>query len=115
MSFVGNLVATAKAIDRKYWPDHRVVITPEMAEVLGRSNLIVADVGSAEGPEERWLSLKDFIHFLTFEPNPRTLPTGGNLQVTNFPMGLWSGPGKRELHLAGHPDCSSLMRINDAA
>src|SRR5579863_4176355 len=114
MSLLSNLVGLTKSIDRKVWPSHRVVLSQQMAERLRGQRLMVADVGSADGPEEAWASLVEYIHFLTFEPNPRPGQSESNSQATNFPMGLWSSPGKRELYITEHPDSSSLFEVNTA-
>ena len=84
----------------------------EMAAVLREQKMVLADVGSAGGPEELWLGLEEFIHFLTFDPNPRPSQGENYAQATNFPVGLWSTSGKMELHITGHPDSSSLLPIN---
>ena len=112
MSLVLKLAGLIKSIDRKVWPDHRVAISPDIAQTLRQHNLIVADVGSADGPEEIWLSLKQFIHFLTFEPNPRSAKPTDETNVTNFPIGLWSEKGRKTLYLTNHPDSASLLPIN---
>jgi FkbM family methyltransferase len=111
---VSKLVSTMKSVDRKLWPAHRVKLSPEMAACLQKRKLIVADVGSAGGPEEIWLGLKEFIHFLTFEPNPRSDESSEDPGITNFTVGLWSSRGKMELQITGHPDSSSLMHLNPA-
>jgi FkbM family methyltransferase len=112
MSAPTNMAGRLKLLDRKLWPAHRVELTPEMAADLRANRLILADVGSAGGVEELWLGLEDYIHFLTFDPNPRPHPTGDYSQSTNFPVGLWSSPGQMELNLTAHPDSSSLLPIN---
>lgn len=114
MGFTSRLVASMKDIDRKVWPDHRVAISSEIAKILEQKNLIVADVGSADGPEAIWLSLKQLTRFLTFEPNPRDQPPDESIRATNFPIGLWSEKGEKTLYLTGHPDSSSLLPINTA-
>ena len=70
MSWVAK-VAESLTFDRRMWPPHRVVLTSGMRSILAGDPLVVADVGSANGPEPRWLELRDFIHFLTFEPVER--------------------------------------------
>lgn len=112
MSLVLKLAGLIKSIDRMVWPDHRVAITPEVAETLRQHNMMVADVGSADGPEEIWLSLREFIHFLTFEPNPRPAQPTDEKNVTNFPIGLWSEKTRKTLYLTKHPDSGSLLPIN---
>ncbi|MDB6112517.1 MAG: uncharacterized protein JWR69_4267 [Pedosphaera sp.] len=112
MSVVSKLVEFMKSVDRKVWPAHRLVFSPDIADLLRQHRLVVADVGSTGGPEETWLCLKEFIHFLTFEPNPRPGDEVSDDQTTNFPIGLWSTRGKRDLYVTAHPDSSSLLPIN---
>lgn len=112
MSLVSKLVEFVKSVDRKVWPAHRLVLSPDIAALLRQHRLVIADVGSAGGPEEAWLSLKELVHFLNFEPNPRPGEAGTDDQTTNFPIGLWSARGKRKLYLTAHPDSASLLPIN---
>ncbi len=108
------MVGLIKSVDRKFWPAHRIELSVAMTTQLQERKLIVADVGSADGPEEAWADLAPFIHFLTFEPNPRPGQSDGGAQTTNFPIGLWSSSGKRELYITAHPDSSSLLKVNSA-
>src|SRR5882724_9093234 len=112
MSFVSQLVLRTKSVDRQLWPSHRVALDTDVAELLRRHNLIVADVGSADGPEEFWLELREYIHFLTFEPNPRPPQADTDIRTTNFPIGLWSNQTRRQLYLTKHADSSTVMEIN---
>ncbi len=111
MSFLGNFVKNAKAFDRYAWPNHRIALTLPLIKKLKEQKLRIADVGSADGPEERWLTLKGFTQFITFEPNPRTdVPDQEN--TVNFPIGLWSSKQSKALFVTAHPDSSSLCKIN---
>ena len=112
MSLFSKMAERIKALDRRLWPAHRVAMNREMAAVLREHKMILADVGSAGGPEELWLGLEEYIHFLTFDPNPRPSQGGNYAQATNFPVGLWSTNGKMNLHVTSHPDSSSLLPIN---
>jgi hypothetical protein len=109
---LAKLVAALKSFDRKLWPAYRVVMEPAMARALAGRNLIVADVGAAEGPEERWLGVKEFTWFLTFEPNPRSESLPDERTVC-LPIGLWSSKTCKTLYLAEHPDSASLHPPND--
>ena len=111
MKLLPKLVAGLKAFDRKLWPSHRVVLGPEVASVLAKRNLLVADVGVAEGPEERWLGIKDFIRFLTFDPNPRAGTQ--DERTVCLPIGLWSSKARKTLYLYALPDCSSVYPFNE--
>ena len=72
MSVILKLSELVKRFDRKIWPNHRIVLTPRLAALLERSKLVIADVGAASGPEERWQSLRQYVHFVTFEPLERS-------------------------------------------
>ena len=71
MSVVNQAAEWLQRFDRQVWPEHRVVVTWRMAETLANGKVVVADVGAAAGPEERWLALLKYIHLLTFEPVER--------------------------------------------
>ena len=114
MSFFSKVAEKIKAIDRRFWPAHRVAMDQQMAAMLREHKVILADVGSAGGLEELWLGLEEFIHFITFDPNPRPTQGGDYVQATNFPVGLWSSRGRLDLHITGHPDSSSLLAVNTA-
>ncbi len=111
MTLVSKLADSLKAFDRKVWPAHRVALEPAAADSLARRNLIVADVGSAEGPEERWLGIRKWIRFVNFEPNPRPDATQDE-KTFSFPVGLWSSKTRRTLQITEHPDSSSLYPAN---
>ncbi len=111
MSFLGNAVKNAKAFDRYVWPSHRIVLTPALIERLKEQKLRIADVGSADGPEERWLILNGYTQFITFEPNPRP-DLSSPKDTINFPIGLWSTKQRKTLFVTAHPDSSSLCKIN---
>ena len=109
---LAKLVAALKSFDRKLWPAHRVVMEPAMARALAGRNLVVGDVGAAAGPEERWLGVKEFTRFLTFEPNPRPEAVPDERTVC-LPIGLWSSKARKILCLTEHPDSASLYAPND--
>ena len=112
MKLLPKLVSELKAFDRKVWPSHRVVLEPAMASVLAKRNLVVADVGVAEGPEERWLGIRNFTRFLTFDPNPRSQVSQDERTVC-LPVGLWSSRARKTLYLYALPDCSSVYPFNE--
>ena len=111
MKLLPKLVAALKAFDRKMWPAHRVVLGPEMASVMAKRNLLVADVGVADGLEERWLGIRDFTRFLTFDPNPRP-QVAQDQRIVCLPIGLWSSKARKTLYLYALPDCSSVYPFN---
>jgi FkbM family methyltransferase len=113
MKLVPKLVTALKEFDRKLWPSHRVVLQPGMADLLTKRNLIVADVGVADGPEERWLGIGNYTRYLTFDPNPRQ-ETSQDSRTVCLPIGLWSSKTRKVLYLNEHPDSSSLYRFNEA-
>ena len=106
-----KLVAALKHFDRKWWPAHRVVIESPVAHTLSQQNLVVGDVGAAEGPEDRWLGIMTYTRFLTFEPNPRP-QTVQDDKTTCMPVGLWSSRTRKTLYLTEHPDSASLYEPN---
>jgi FkbM family methyltransferase len=112
MKLLPKLVSALKAFDRKLWPSHRVVLGPAMASVLAKRNLLVADVGVAESPEERWLGITDFTRFLTFDPNPGPQIAQDERTVC-LPIGLWSSRARKILYLTDYPDSSSLYLPNE--
>jgi FkbM family methyltransferase len=114
MSLMANMVRALKDFDRKVWPAHRIVLNEAQRAVLQSRKVIVADVGAADGPEERWLGVKELVKFLTFEPNPRPDVVADESTV-NFPIGLWSSKEKRKLYLTALSDASSLLPVNEAA
>jgi FkbM family methyltransferase len=107
-----KFVSVIKRLDRKLWPSHRVALEPGMAEALVKRSLLVADVGAAEGPEDRWLGVKHLTRFLTFEPNPRS-ETSQDDRTVCLPIGLWSSKTRKTLHLTEHPDSASLYPANE--
>ncbi|HEY1170221.1 MAG TPA: FkbM family methyltransferase [Verrucomicrobiae bacterium] len=111
MSLVTKLVLAAKAFDRRVWPNHRIALTRDLVSRLKNDKLRIADVGSADGPEDRWLTISDLTQFITFEPNTRSESNSPDNTV-NFPIGLWSRRDKMPLYITAHPDSSSLCKIN---
>jgi FkbM family methyltransferase len=112
MSILAKVVEAVQRFDRKVWPVHRVVITSKMIEVFERDKLVIVDVGTAAGPEDRWQALSKFIHFVTFEPSERaTAPVAGS-DTTTFSVGLSSQKGQGTLFLMKDADASTLCRAN---
>lgn len=114
MSAMASMVRGLKDFDREVWPAHRIELSESQQAMLREHKVIVADVGAADGPEERWLGVKELVKFLTFEPNPRPDAVSDESTV-NFPIGLWSAKEKRKLHLTALSDASSLLPVNEAA
>ena len=56
---------------------HRMIDVPvfrgaaRLQALLGEERVVIADVGSAGGPEARWRDCTGFCRFLTFDPDPR--------------------------------------------
>ena len=113
MKLVAKLVTALKEFDRKVLPAHRVVLGPAMAEALTKRNLMVGDVGVADGPEERWLGVGNCTRYLTFDPKPRE-GVSPDIRTVCLPIGLWSSKTRKVLYLNEHPDSSSLYPFNDA-
>src|SRR6185295_158794 len=114
MSLVAKLAESLQRFDRRMWPQHRVVLTSGMRSVLAENRLIVADVGSASGPEPRWLELTDYIHFLTFEPVEREGGAAVALpNTTNFKTGLGAEKSTAVLRMMKDTDASTLRWVNE--
>ena len=113
MKLVPKLVTALKEFDRKVWPAHRVVLSPAMVEALTKRNLMIGDVGVADGPEERWLGIGNYTRYLTFDPKPRE-GVAPDSRTVCLPIGLWSSKTRKVLYLNEHPDSSSLYPFNDA-
>jgi len=112
MNLVPKLVTALKEFDRKVWPAHRVVRSPAMVEALAKRNLMIGDVGVADGPEERWLGIGNYTRYLTFDPKPRE-GVAPDSRTVCLPIGLWSSKTRKLLYLNEHPDSSSLYPFND--
>jgi len=108
------LVQVTKAIDRSLWPKHRVVLTRPIKLLLELDGIRVADVGAADGPEDRWRSISGLATFLTFEPNPRSNAPVTTDDTLNFSVGLFSAPGRHTLQLTEHIDSSSIYPANQS-
>jgi FkbM family methyltransferase len=111
-SLIANLAGRLQDFDRRVWPAHRIALPPEFRSALDASKLVVADVGAASGPEDRWRALAGLVHFLTFEPMPRDPAPGQAELITNFPMALGSQRGRAKLQRMRDPDASTLYPVN---
>ena len=86
-------------------------IPAQIAQRLRGSPIVIADVGAAFGTDPRWSPINQLVHFVTFEPDPRSsLPDSE--QTTNFATGLGAEPGRKTLHLTALPAASSVYEIN---
>jgi FkbM family methyltransferase len=88
-----------------------VALEPRVAEMMEHRNLIVADVGAADGPEERWLGILNWVRFLNFEPKPRP-DAAQNERIVIFPIGLWSRTERLKLQVTAQEDSCSLYPAN---
>ena len=114
MSVVNQAAEWLQRFDRKIWPEHRVVVTRQMTEALAKGKVVVADVGAAAGPEERWLTLLDYIHLLTFEPVERVGSGIPGVEGTHFAVALGGTRGEATLNLL---NCAGLYcdRVSEMA
>lgn len=115
MKLAEQLAGALQRFDRRVWPPHRVALTPVVRATLAASKVIVADVGAAAGPEDRWRILDGFVHMVTFEPVPRNGAGTASADHTNFPVALSSATGQGILRLTRDPDASTLYPVNHAA
>ena len=109
-----QLAGALQRFDRRVWPAHRAGLTPAVRAMLAHSKVIVADVGAAAGPEDRWRILDGLVHFLTFEPAPRGSAASALADRTNFAVALSSQKGQGVLRLTRDPDASTLYPVNYA-
>lgn len=111
-TIVSRMASALQRFDRYVWPSRRVVLTPAMKASLTDVPLVVADVGAASGPEERWNSVISYVRFLTFEPGrPQAEPDSAGL-MTNLAIGLSSGKARGVLHIMADQDASTLCQVN---
>jgi FkbM family methyltransferase len=113
MSIVNKTAARLQRLDRRLWPEHRVVLAPSLRSALLENKLIVADIGAASGPETRWMELADCVHFLTFEPVERHQPgTSSFPSATNFKTGLGAERKTAVLRIMKDTDASTLCEVH---
>jgi FkbM family methyltransferase len=110
-----KLAGALQRFDRRVWPPHRAALTLAVRDRLAASKVVVADVGAASGPEERWRCLHGLVQFLTFEPVPRSHSASQPADQTNFPVALSSRKGQGILRLTRDPDAATLYPVNRAA
>jgi FkbM family methyltransferase len=80
---------------------------------LIKDPIILVDIGASDGIEEKWEELKDFCHFITFDPDPRAQIPKTGLSHQNFPIGLWSKKDKKILYLKKFSKASTIYPTND--
>jgi len=86
------------AIPGKYF------VSEEMKESLENDPLVIADVGSAMGIDDRWAPVLPYLEIVSFEPDDRS---GGSGTVFRTALGKVENE-ERVLHLAELPAASSL-------
>ena len=82
-------------------------------QVLYKEDLFVlVDVGATGGMDGNWVEIKDFCHYITFDPDPRARIINCYAKHTNYNIGLWSKKGTPTLYLTKLPDASSIYQHN---
>lgn len=79
---------------------------------LKNEKLIIADVGSTGGPDFIWEDLKNYCHFLSFDPDQRSILQTKQWSMDYFPVGLWSEKKQKSLHLTRFPSASTVYPLN---
>tara|TARA_B110000858_G_scaffold116989_1_gene133583 strand:+ start:280 stop:1377 length:1098 start_codon:yes stop_codon:yes gene_type:complete len=77
-----------------------------------KTRLIVVDVGSTGGLENKWQLINKYLDIYSFDPDSRSIddPQKNNI---NFPYALWSYETKKDLNLTKFPDASSMFKPNE--
>ena len=107
-----NIKQYLKIIDNWIWNGQKIPIARSMARLLEKDNIVIADVGSAGGVEDRWLPIMKYLKLLCFEPDLRSYEASSNDKIINFPVALAEKKGKRQLFLTPFSGASSLYRLN---
>lgn len=79
---------------------------------LKKEKLIIADVGSTGGPDLIWEDMKNYCHFLSFDPDQRAISHKNQWSIEHFQIGLWSEKKQMPLHLTSFPSASTVYSLN---
>lgn len=98
----------ADTLDDRFSPGFAYVVDGGVGGVLAADPIRIADVGAAGGADGRWAGVRDWVRFITFEPDRRSTQSGD----ANFSVGLGAKAGERVLQLTKLPQASSLYPLD---
>ncbi len=83
----------------------------DIANLLNKEKIVIADIGSTGGLDSKWFFLNDFVKKYSFDPDSRAENNEEKIdEVFNF--GLWSSDESKEIFLTRFPSASSIFAPN---
>lgn len=88
-------------------------INKKFLKTLLHDYIILVDVGSTGGIDEKWNQIEKHLHVITFDPDPRSNTPSTQGKFENYKIGLWSKKDEKELYLTSYPQASSFFNLNE--
>ncbi|NGX34387.1 MAG: hypothetical protein K1060chlam1_00740 [Candidatus Anoxychlamydiales bacterium] len=81
--------------------------------LLDNNLFTLVDVGATGGMDGNWNEIKNFCHYITFDPDPRAQIISSYAKQTNYNFALWSEKkGNLPFYLTKRPEASTLFKLN---
>jgi len=80
---------------------------------LLKNHIVLIDVGSTGGIEDKWEEIEKHLHVITFDPDPRASTPNIKGKFENYKIGLWSKKDKKNLFLKKYPQASTVFKLNE--
>jgi FkbM family methyltransferase len=82
-------------------------------KTLNSNLFILVDVGATGGMDGNWHEIKDFCHYITFDPDPRAQIINSFAKHSNYTSALWSEIRENLFfYLTKNPAASTLYKLN---
>ncbi len=104
MNFIKNKIKSLYKIS---------TIKKDTLDSLLNENIVLVDVGSTGGIEDKWKEIEKHLHVITFDPDPRSLTPITKGKFENYKIGLWSKKDEKELFLKQYPQASTFYKLNE--
>src|SRR3990167_5177875 len=85
----------------------------QLLDSLLTENIILVDVVSTGGIEDKWKDIEKHLHVITFDPDPRSDTPITKGKFDNYKIGLWSKKDEKELFLTAFPQASTFYQLNE--
>lgn len=83
-----------------------------LRELFQENLFTLVDVGATGGIDGNWYEIRDYCHYITFDPDPRAQIVNYSAKHTNYNIGLWSKKDTPKLYLTKLPVASSIYQHN---
>jgi FkbM family methyltransferase len=104
MTFIKNIIKSLYKISS---------IKKNLLNSILNDHIVLVDVGSTGGIEDKWKDIEKHLHVISFDPDPRSSTPITKGKFENYQIGLWSKKDDKKLFLKQYPQASTFYKLNE--